>query len=96
MNIRSHGTAAQTVQSFEYLLTQLPLLKYFALSGYSDINQITYLNSTIINNTVVSLTISITDYMRWISLLYRFGKLKVLTVNFRFENQKKRVASRDS
>jgi hypothetical protein len=96
VNIRSHGTAAETAQSFEYLLTQLPLLKYFTLGGHDDINQLTYLDTNIINNTVVNLTISITDYVRWVSLLYRFAKLKVLTVDFRFQNQKRRVAPRDS
>ncbi|CAF3254762.1 unnamed protein product [Rotaria sp. Silwood2] len=96
MNIRSHGTAAETAQSFQYILTQLPLLKYLTLDGYNDINEITYLDSSIINNTVVRLTISIIDRVRWVSLLHRFAKLIVFTVDFRFENQRKRVAPRDS
>ncbi|CAF4439292.1 unnamed protein product [Rotaria sp. Silwood2] len=96
MNMGFHGTGTQTAQSFEYLLTELPLLKYFVLNGSDEINTITYLDSSIINNTVISLTMSLTGYMQWISLLYGFGKLKVLTVDFRFQNQKKRVAPRDS
>ncbi|CAF3355441.1 unnamed protein product [Rotaria sp. Silwood2] len=96
MNMGFHGTGAQTAQSFEYLLTELPLLKYFVLNGSDEINTITYLDSSIINNTVISLTMSLTGYVHWISLLYGFGKLKVLTVDFRFQNQKKRVAPRDS
>ncbi|CAF2604096.1 unnamed protein product [Rotaria sp. Silwood2] len=96
MNMGSHGTGAQTAQSFEYILTELPLLKYFVLNGSDEINPITYLDSSIVNNTVVSLAMSLSGYVRWISLLYRFEKLKVLTVDFRFQHQKKRMAPRDS
>ncbi|CAF4424626.1 unnamed protein product [Rotaria magnacalcarata] len=96
MNTESFGTGAQTGQSFGYLLTELPLLKYFALNDSGQVNTMTYLDSTITNNTVVSLTMSLTGYVRWASILRRFEKLKVLTIDFRFQNEKKRVAPRDS
>jgi hypothetical protein len=76
------GSGAQTAQSFAYLLTELPLLKYLTLGGSVAIDSMTHMNSTIINNTVVSLTISLPYRSRWVPLLYRFEKLKILTIDF--------------
>ena len=93
---RSFDGENQIQQSFAYLLTELPLLKHLSLSGFDNMNSVGYMDSTIINNSVISLTLSVGDYGRWVPLLYRLQKLKSLTVHFVFQNQKKRVASRDS
>jgi hypothetical protein len=54
------------------------------------------MDPTIINNTVISLTLSVSNYGHWLPLLHRLPKLKSLTVHFIFRNEKKRVAPRDS
>jgi hypothetical protein len=92
MDVPSYGSGAQITQSFSYLLTKLPLLKYLALDGSGDIEPVEYMDSTIINNTVVSLTI--TNYTgRWVQLLYLFIKLKMLTIDFKSLNMSKRETS---
>jgi hypothetical protein len=78
----SYGSGDQIEQSFAYLLTELPLLKYLTVGVSYHIHLPTRMNSTIMNNTVVNWTISLSDYGRWIPFLYRFEKLKVLTINF--------------
>jgi hypothetical protein len=77
--MRSYGDTNSFSSSFGYLLTELPVQKYLAFSGSDDISLITDLNP------------AISDYGRGISLLYRFQKIIVLTFNFHFQNQKKRV-----
>ncbi|CAF3230079.1 unnamed protein product [Rotaria sp. Silwood2] len=96
MNEWSYGTESQTALSFQYLLTELPALKYFGLNGSDQIDSITYLDPSIVNKTVISLSMSISDHVRWTHILYRFENLKLLTINFRFTNDKKRAAPRDS
>ncbi|CAF4190191.1 unnamed protein product [Rotaria sp. Silwood2] len=57
MNEWSYGTESQTALSFQYLLTELPALKYFGLNGSDQIDSITYLDPSIVNKTVISLIV---------------------------------------
>jgi hypothetical protein len=79
--MRYTGTGVYAARSFGYLLTELPLLKYLTLEYSGGIDSITYMPSTFINNTIVNLNISLMDQKRLIPLLYRFEKLKVLTLH---------------
>lgn len=94
--IQSANGTNQIREAFTYLLTELPLLKYLTLSGFNRMYLIDCLDPTINNNNIICLTLSVNDYGNWLSLLYRLPKLKSLTIYFKFENDKKRVASRDS
>ena len=86
----------RTKETFAYILTGLPLLKHLALSGYDYLYLIESMDPTIINNNVISVTLSVRGYGHWLPLLYRLAKLKSLTIHFIFQNEKRRVASRDS
>lgn len=68
----------RAAQSFEYLLTQMPLLKDLTLEYSKGIDAITFMPANSVNNTVVNLTIYLFDVKRLIPLLYRFQKLSVL------------------
>jgi hypothetical protein len=74
-------TGVYAAQSFGYLLTELPLLKHLTLEYPSGIDQITFMPSDFVNNTIISLTISLENLNRLIPLLYRFEKLKMLTIH---------------
>ena len=76
------GTGAKAGQSFGYLLTDFPLLKHLNLEYPGGIDCITYMASSIINNTIVHLDISLYDLKRLIPLLHRFGKLKFLSIHY--------------
>jgi hypothetical protein len=80
--VRCHRTTAQIVQSSEYLLADFTLLKYLLLGDSEEMELIAHINSTIINNTVFSLTISSTEHARSTTILDRFEKLKALRINF--------------
>ncbi|CAF1567264.1 unnamed protein product [Rotaria magnacalcarata] len=79
-NMKFTGSGERAGQSFGYLLTELPFLTNLKLECSKGIDLITYMPSTIVNNTIRSLTIQIAERRRLIPLLYRFQKLKVLTL----------------
>ncbi|CAF4701415.1 unnamed protein product [Rotaria socialis] len=79
-NMKFTGSGERAAQSFGYLLTELPFLTNLKLRSSNGVNSITYMPSTIVNNTIRSLTISIREMERLIPLLHRFQKLKVLTL----------------
>lgn len=88
-NMKFTGSGERAGQSFVYLLTELPFLTNLQLEYSKGIDLITYMPSTIVNNTIRSLTIKIREVERLIPLLYRFQKLKVLTLySFRFHEKK--------
>ncbi|CAF1294476.1 unnamed protein product [Didymodactylos carnosus] len=89
------GVGVRAAQSFAYLLTELPLLKYLTLEYSEGIDPITYIPSTVVNNTIVSLTIWIHDIKRVIPLLYRFQKLKVFTIHHHSSDRKRKGMRRD-
>ncbi|CAF4458605.1 unnamed protein product [Rotaria sp. Silwood2] len=70
----------RAAESFGYLLTELPLLKNLSLEYSKGIDAITYMPSTTVNNTIVSLTIWLLEAKRLMPLLYRFQRLKALTL----------------
>lgn len=78
-DMKRTGTGAQAAQSFIYLLTALPLLKYLTLKYSEGVDWITYIPSVIVNNTIVHLTIWLYNIERIIPLLYRFQILKLFT-----------------
>lgn len=78
-----NGSGMQAAQSFGYILTELPLLKHLILEYQYGIDPITYMPSSIINNTIVNLTIWLHGERRLIPLLYRFEKLKTLTIHYK-------------
>jgi len=89
-------TGVYAAQSFGYLLTKLPLLKHLTLEYPSGIDQITFIPSVFVNNTIISLTMSLDDLNRLIPLLYRFEKLKMLTIHYYSNPIRKRAAPRDA
>ncbi|CAF2783902.1 unnamed protein product [Rotaria sp. Silwood2] len=74
------GVGERAAQSFGYILTEMPLLKYLTLQHSQGIDPITYIPSTVVNDTIVSLTIWLFNVQHLIPFLYRFQKLSMLTM----------------
>jgi hypothetical protein len=96
-DMKNVRTGERAAQSFGYLLTELPLLKHLTLEYSKGIDPITYMPATIVNNTIVSLTICLSEAHHLISLLYRFQNLKRFTLynKFSVSCQKKALAPQD-